>query len=197
MLLAVALALPALAQYPQIPDSIFQRVAREQAELAPLRKQAWEEAYKVVQQEEKEFGRVYRPWAAKPEDLPQANIPAFPGAEGGGMYTPGGRGGKVFVVTSLADRGEGTLREACESGGARIVVFNVAGVIRLSSPIEINAPYITIAGQTAPGDGVCVTGASVHINTHDVIIRHMRFRRGQTDVAYRDDALGGDRKSVV
>ena len=191
LLLALALVLPALAQYPQIPDSIFQRVAREQAELAPLRKQAWEEAYKVVQQEEKEFGRVYRPWAAKPEDLPQANIPAFPGAEGGGMYTPGGRGGKVFVVTSLADRGEGTLREACESGGARIVVFNVAGVIRLSSPIEINAPYITIAGQTAPGDGVCVTGASVHINTHDVIIRHMRFRRGQTDVAYRDDALGG------
>ena len=188
---ALALALPAAAQYPTSPESVMQRAAREQAELAPLQKKAWEEAYKVIQHEEKEFGRVYRPWASKPEDLPQAKIPAFPGAEGGGMYTPGGRGGKVFVVTSLEDRGPGTLREACEAGGARIVVFNVSGVIRLKSAIDIDAPYITIAGQTAPGDGVCVTGASVHINTHDVIIRHMRFRRGQTDVAFRDDALGG------
>ena len=191
-MLAAVMALPVMAQYPDIPDSINRRVAREQAELAPIRKKTWEDAYKVIQQEEKEFGRVYRPWASKPEDLPQAKIPAFPGAEGGGMYTPGGRGGKVFVVTSLEDRGPGTFREACEAGGARIVVFNVSGVIRLKSPIEIDAPYITIAGQTAPGDGVCVTGASVHINTHDVIIRHMRFRRGQTDVAYRDDALGGN-----
>ncbi|MBQ6882374.1 MAG: polysaccharide lyase [Alistipes sp.] len=189
--IAAVMAWPVAAQYPTIPDSVMQRAAREQAEYAALQKKAWEAAYKVVQQEEKEFGRVYRPWAAKPEDLPQAKIPAFPGAEGGGMYTPGGRGGKVFVVTSLEDRGPGTLREACEAGGARIVVFNVAGVIRLKSAIDIDAPYITIAGQTAPGDGVCVTGASVHINTHDVVIRHMRFRRGQTDVAFRDDALGG------
>lgn len=107
------------------------------------------------------------------------------------MYTPGGRGGKVMVVTSLADRGPGTLREACETGGARIVVFAVSGVIRLEAPINIRAPYLTIAGQTAPGDGICVTGASFLIDTHDVIIRHMRFRRGQTDVAFRDDALGG------
>ena len=191
-MLAVVMALPVMAQYPDIPDSVNRRVAREQAELAPIRKKTWEEAYKVIQQEEKEFGRIYRPWASKPEQLLKASIPAFPGAEGGGMYTPGGRGGKVIVVTSLADRGPGTLREACETGGARIVVFNVAGVIRLEAPLDINAPYITIAGQTAPGDGICVTGASVHINTHDVVIRHMRFRRGQTDVAYRDDALGGN-----
>ena len=122
----------------------------------------------------------------------RGKVPAFPGAEGGGAFTAGGRGGKVFTVTSLEDRGPGTLREACESGGARIVVFNVAGVIRLKSPISIKAPYITIAGQTAPGDGVCVTGASFLIDTHDVIIRHMRFRRGAVDVADRDDALGGN-----
>ena len=191
-MLALVMALPVMAQYPDVPDSVNRRAAREQAELAPIRKKTWEEAYKVIQQEEKEFGRVYRPWASKPSDLPQAKIPAFPGAEGGGMYTVGGRGGKVFVVTSLEDRGPGTFREACEVGGARIVVFNVSGVIRLKSAIEIDAPYITIAGQTAPGDGVCVTGASVHINTHDVVIRYMRFRRGATDVAYRDDALGGN-----
>ncbi len=189
--LAVLLALPAAAQYPTIPDSVKQRAAREQAELDHLAHEAWEQAYAVVQREERECGRVFRPWAAKPEDLPQAKIPAFPGAEGGGMYSFGGRGGKVFVVTSLEDRGPGTLREACEAGGARIVVFNVAGVIRLKSAINIRAPYITIAGQTAPGDGVCVTGASFLIDTHDVVIRHMRFRRGAMDVADRDDALGG------
>lgn len=95
-------------------------------------------------------------------------------------------------MTSLADSGPGTFREACETGGARIIVFNVSGIIRLKSPINIRAPYITIAGQTAPGDGVCITGASVLLDTHDIIIRHMRFRRGQQDVAFRDDALGGN-----
>lgn len=91
-----------------------------------------------------------------------------------------------------ADSGPGTLREACETGGARIVVFNVSGVIRLKTPINVRAPYITIAGQTAPGDGVCVTGASFLLDTHDIIIRHMRFRRGAQDVFFRDDALGGN-----
>ena len=189
--LAALVTLPAAAQYPTIPDSVEQQYAAQQAPHRRLSHEAWKKAYAVVQQEEKELGRVFRPWAAKPEDLPQAKIPAFPGAEGGGMYSFGGRGGKVFVVTSLEDRGPGTLREACEAGGARIVVFNVAGVIRLQSPINIRAPYITIAGQTAPGDGVCVTGASFLIDTHDVVIRHMRFRRGAMNVADRDDALGG------
>ena len=191
-LCAVVLALPALAQYPTIPDSVQQRVDRQTAEIERLSDEAWERAYPIVQLEEKEFGRVYRPWASKPEDLPQAKIPAFPGAEGGGMYTPGGRGGKVILVTSLADRGPGTLREACETGGARIVVFQVSGLIRLETPINVRAPYLTIAGQTAPGDGICVTGASFLIDTHDVVIRHMRFRRGATDVGFRDDALGGN-----
>src|SRR5690606_35872564 len=88
--------------------------------------------------------------------------------------------------------GPGTLREACEAGGARIIVFNVAGVIELEKPIVVKAPYVTIAGQTAPGDGVCVAGESFLIDTHDVIVRFMRFRRGVTDVTRRDDALGGN-----
>lgn len=184
-------AYPVFAQYPTIPDSIKSRIERQQAEIDRLSDEAWEKALPIVLSEAAK-GRPYKPWASKPEDLAQANIPAFPGAEGGGAYTPGGRGGKVIVVTSLADRGPGTLREACETGGARIVVFNVSGIIRLESPINIRAPYITIAGQTAPGDGICVTGASVLMDTHDIIIRHMRFRRGQTDVAFRDDALGGN-----
>lgn len=184
-------AMAAVAQYPVIPDSVKERIARQSAEYDRKSDAAWEKAWPVVK-EEAEAGRPYVPWASKPEDLLKANIPAFPGAEGGGMFTAGGRGGKVIVVTSLADEGPGTLREACETGGARIIVFNVAGIIQLKSPLTVRAPYLTIAGQTAPGDGVCVTGASFLIDTHDVIIRHMRFRRGQTDVAFRDDAIGGN-----
>lgn len=179
------------AQYPVIPDSIKQRAEAEQAEIDRKSDLAWEKALPVVISEAPK-GRPYRPWASKPEDLIKSEIPAFPGAEGGGAYTPGGRGGKVITVTSLADSGPGTFREACETGGARIIVFNVSGIIRLKSPINIRAPYITIAGQTAPGDGVCITGASVLLDTHDIIIRHMRFRRGEQDVAFRDDALGGN-----
>lgn len=123
-----------------------------------------------------EKGKPYLPGASKPSDLPQAKIPSFPGAWGGGMYSFGGRGGKVFVVTTLDDSGPGSFREACEAIGPRIVVFNVAGRIKLKSRVNIRAPYITIAGNTAPGNGVCISENSVEINAHDVVIRHMRFR---------------------
>jgi hypothetical protein len=188
---AVGLTTPALAQYPKIPQDV-QRWSDSLMNAERVRSDAaWEKALPVITQEAKQ-GKPYIPWAARPYDLPQANILAFPGAEGGGAYSFGGRGGKVIVVTSLEDRGPGTLREACETGGARTIVFNVAGIIRLKTPLIIRAPYITIAGQTAPGDGVCVAGESVWINTHDVIIRYMRFRRGETNVGRRDDAIGGN-----
>ena len=187
----VACVLPVAAQYPVIPDSVKARGAKQEAEFEHQSNVAWEKALPTVL-EEAQKGRPYKPWASKPEDLVKSNIPAFPGAEGGGMYTPGGRGGKVIVVTSLEDSGPGTFREACETGGARIIVFNVSGVIHLKSPISVRAPYVTIAGQTAPGDGICVAGQSFLIDTHDVVIRHMRFRRGAQDVAFRDDAVGGN-----
>lgn len=179
------------AQYPVIPESVKEDGKRIEAEIVRKSDLAWEKALPVIKKEEAQ-GRPYKPWAAKPEDLLKNDIPAFPGAEGGGMYTAGGRGGKVLVVTSLENEGPGTLREACETGGARIIVFNVSGIIRLKTPIHLRAPYVTIAGQTAPGDGVCVTGESFLIDTHDVVIRHMRFRRGAQDVNFRDDALGGN-----
>jgi hypothetical protein len=188
---AVALVQPVMAQYPKIPQDVQRWSDSLLKAEAAHSDEAWAKALPIIEQEAKQ-GKPYIPWAARPYDLPQASIPAFPGAEGGGAYSFGGRGGKVMVVTSLADRGPGTFREACETGGARIIVFNVAGIIRLSSPVIIRAPYVTIAGQTAPGDGVCIAGESVWINTHDVVIRYMRFRRGETNVGRRDDAIGGN-----
>lgn len=179
------------AQYPVIPKYLQDSTDNELAKYMTLSDEAWAKALPIINAEAKN-GKPYIPWAQKPEDLPQATIPAFPGAEGGGAYSFGGRGGKVCVVTSLGDRGPGTFREACETGGARIIVFNVAGIIHLKSPLNIRAPYVTIAGQTAPGDGVCIAGETVCIDTHDAVIRYMRFRRGATDVTKRDDALGGN-----
>ena len=192
-MLAIALfvAMGAQAQYPQLtPEASAEKRAKD-VKMKQLSDEAWEKALPIVKKEAAE-GRPYVPWAHRPYDLPQALIPAFPGAEGGGMYTFGGRGGKVYTVTNLKDRGPGSFREACEAGGARIVVFNVSGIIRLETPIIVRAPYITIAGQTAPGDGVCIAGDSFQVDTHDVIIRHMRFRRGESKVTHREDSFGGN-----
>jgi len=179
------------AQYPEIPKEDQQRSDSLLRAAAKHSDSAWAIAWPIIQQEEKQ-GRPYVAFANRPTDLPQAEIPAFPGAEGGGKYSFGGRGGKVIVVTNLNDDGSGSFRWACEQGGARIIVFNVAGIIRIKTPVIIRAPYITIEGQTAPGDGVCIAGETVWINTHDVIIRYMRFRRGETWVGRRDDAIGGN-----
>jgi hypothetical protein len=171
-----------------VPDK---ETLRRQEEMKRLDDEAWSKAEPEVLRQARE-GRPYVPQAELPEDLPQASITAFPGAEGAGRFSLGGRGGRVYVVRSLDDSGPGTLREACEAAGPRTVVFNVAGLIRLKRPLHIRAPYITIAGQSAPGDGVCVAGFTTHIDTHDVVIRYLRFRRGATDVFDRDDALGGN-----
>lgn len=117
-------------------------------------------------------------------------IPAFPGAEGYGAMTRGGRGGKVIMVTNLNDAGPGSLREACEREGPRIVVFRVSGTITLASALKISNPYITIAGQTAPGDGICIKKYPLLINASEIIIRYIRVRLGdETDVDA--DAIGG------
>lgn len=181
----------AFAQYPDIPEAIQAKTDTILANEDKRLQNIWEANYHIITEESK-LGRPYIPWAAYPGDLIKADIPAFPGAEGGGAFTPGGRGGKIFVVTSLEDSGKGTFREACEAIGARTIVFNVSGIIQLKKPISVRAPYITIAGQTAPGDGICIAGESLLLDTHDIIIRHMRFRRGATNVTRRDDALGGN-----
>lgn len=129
----------------------------------------------------------------------QAQQIAFPGAEGYGKWTVGGRGGRVLTVTNLKDSGEGSFRDAVEQTGARIVVFAVDGTIGLKSPLRINNDSITIAGQSAPGDGICLKDYPLVVNASNVIIRYIRVRVGDR---YRldSDGVGGGRygqKNVI
>ena len=107
-----------------------------------------------------------------------AAIPAFPGAEGYGAATPGGRGGRILFVDNLHDSGPGSFREAIDTEGPRIILFRTGGLIALKTHIKIQQPFVTIAGQSAPGDGICLKGGSLVVATHDVIIRHIRSRFG-------------------
>jgi hypothetical protein len=104
---------------------------------------------------------------------------AFPGAEGYGRFARGGRGGRVIEVSNLNDGGPGSLRAAVEADGPRTVVFNVGGLITLESKLIIRNPYLTIAGQTAPGKGICIRKYNLGVGgSHDIVIRYVRVRPG-------------------
>ena len=128
------------------------------------------------------------------------SAPAFPGAEGHGRFTTGGRGGQVYHVTRLADDGQpGSFRHACNQSGKRTIVFDVSGTIYLTSELRLKNGNVSILGQTAPGDGVCIADYPFSIAASNVIIRYMRFRLGNRNVAYHEgDGLGGmDQQNIV
>ncbi len=124
-------------------------------------------------------------------------LPAFPGAKGFGAYTQGGRGGEILVVTNLNDHGQGSLRKAIETPGPRIIVFKVSGTIYLEYRLKITEPYITIAGQTAPGDGICLAGGQLTIETHDVIVRYLRIRPGDINPIEEWDGISIRDRNVI
>ncbi len=126
-----------------------------------------------------------------------SSVLAFPGAEGYGKFTVGGRGGAVYEVTNLSDAGPGSLRAAIEAEGARTVVFRVSGTIELSSPLVIRHPFITIAGQTAPGDGITLAAYPLMIGADEVIIRYVRVRLGGASGVDTDAVSGRFHKNLI
>ncbi|MFC5626120.1 pectate lyase family protein [Algoriphagus winogradskyi] len=122
---------------------------------------------------------------------------AFPTAEGYGKFSKGGRGGVVFEVTNLNDSGEGSLRAAVEASEPRTVVFRVSGTIELESALRIKNPYITIAGQTAPGDGICIKKNPLVIEADHVIVRYLRVRLGNESGDDADAVSGRYNKHLI
>lgn len=126
------------------------------------------------------------------------DLPAFPGAEGFGKYTTGGRGGKVICVTNLEDNTlPGSFRYAVSQPGARIVIFKVSGTIQLKSNLNISSGNLTVAGQTAPGDGICLRDYTVEVKADNVIIRYMRFRLGDVAMQQNDCIWGRDQSNII
>lgn len=122
---------------------------------------------------------------------------AFPGAMGGGQYTTGGRGGKVIKVTNLNDSGEGSFRAALAAKYPRTIIFDISGTIELLSPISVKSGNLTIAGQTAPGDGICIKGHEFRISADNIIIRYMRFRPGDIAGKQYDALTGIGQKNII
>ncbi len=165
-----------------IPNQVFAQsqveAKRREIDLSPLEKRVMFDASVPIS----DVAHALSDLSASPENTEQL---AFPTAEGFGAHAQGGRGGDVYHVTNLNDSGEGSLRYGVEKmTGPRTIVFDLGGTIELKSRLTINSPFLTIAGQTAPGDGITVANHRVIIrDTNDIIVRYIRFRAGDLDIA--------------
>jgi hypothetical protein len=139
---------------------------------------------------------AYGPNAVTLSEFRPERAPAFPGAEGFGKYTLGGRGGAVYEVTHLGDSGPGSFRAACEAEGPRTIVFRVSGTIALERELKIRNGYLTIAGQTAPGDGICIKNYQVNFDAEHLIFRYLRFRPGD-EKGKEQDGFGGGGDHII
>ncbi|UOQ84815.1 pectinesterase family protein [Gracilibacillus salinarum] len=134
--------------------------------------------------------------STKAEKSEEQLTPAFPGAEGGGKYTTGGRGGDVYYVTNLNDSGPGSLREGVSRDNTTII-FQVGGTIDLESTLKLTGENLTIAGQTAPGEGISLVGHNVTIEADNIIIRYLRFRLGDKNLAEADALSGRYHENII
>lgn len=127
----------------------------------------------------------------------QTSLPAFPGAEGAGAHSLGGRGGAVLFVTNLEDAGPGSLRAAVEAKGPRTILFRVGGTIRLAKPLVIRESRVTIAGQSAPGDGIALRDYRLEVAADDVVVRYLRVRLGDESKTESDAVTVTEGKRII
>ncbi len=131
------------------------------------------------------------------QPIPENKVPAFPGAQGAGKYTSGGRGGEIIEVTNLNNDGPGSLRFAINNSGPRIIVFRISGIIELEEELIIKKGNLTIAGQTAPGDGICIKDYPVLVYADNVIIRYLRIRLGDISAKPFDAIHCKNSKNII